>query len=188
LNIEALLFQMGYLTIKAYDVKRRFYTLGYPNREVKESMLEYLVDAFSKVPHTRIRSYALDVADALEQEDFEKVREIFNILLYSLPYQLHQETEKFYHAIVHLFFKYMDLDVHSEVNTARGRADTVVILDDKIYCFEFKLNRSAQEALEQLKDRGYADKYRDTGKKIILIGVNFSTEKREVDELAVEGV
>ncbi len=188
LNIEALLFQTGYLTIKAYDVKRRFYTLGYPNREVKESMLEYLVDAFSKVPHTRIRSYALDVADALEQEDFAKVREIFNILLYSLPYQLHQETEKFYHAIVHLFFKYMDLDVHSEVNTARGRADTVVILDDKIYCFEFKLNRSAQEALEQLKDRGYADKYRDTGKKIILIGVNFSTEKREVDEFAVEVV
>ena len=101
---------------------------------------------------------------------------------------MHQETEKFYHAIVHLFFKYMGLDVHSEVSTARGRADTIVILDDKIYCFEFKLNRSAQEALEQLKDRGYVDKYRDTGKKIILMGVNFSTEKREVDELAVEVV
>ena len=186
LNIEALLFQTGYLTIKEYDEKRRLYTLGYPNQEVKESMLEYLVDAFSKVPHTQVRAYVFEVADALEQEDLTKVREIFNILLYSLPYQLHQETEKFYHAIIHLFFKYMDLDVHSEVSTARGRADTIVIFDDKIYCFEFKLNRSAQEALEQLKNRGYADKYRDTGKKIILIGVNFSSEKREVDEFAVE--
>ncbi len=188
LNIEALLFQTGYLTIKEYDVKRRLYTLGYPNQEVKESMLEYLVDTFSEVPHTQVRSYAFEVADALEQEDLTKVREIFNVLLYSLPHQLHQETEKFYHAIIHLFFKYMDLDVHSEVNTARGRADTIVIFDDKVYCFEFKLNQSAHEALEQIKNRGYADKYRDTGKKIILIGVNFSTEKREVEEFAVEVV
>jgi len=188
IDIITLLFQTGYLTIKKYDARRELYTLGYPNREVKKSMLEYLVHAFSNTSATQVRSYALDVADALEQKDLTKVREIFNILLYSLPYQLHQETEKFYHAIVHLFFKYMDLDVHSEVNTARGRADTVVTFDDKIYCFEFKLNRSAQEALEQLKNRGYADKYRDTGKKIILIGVNFSTEKREVDEFAVEVV
>ncbi len=186
IDIITLLFQTGYLTIKKYDAGRELYTLGYPNREVKKSMLEYLVHAFSNTSATQVRAYALDVADALEQEDFEKVREVFNVLLYSLPYQLHQETEKFYHAIVHLFFKYMGLDVHSEVNTARGRADTVVIFDDKIYCFEFKLNRSAQEALEQLKDRGYADKYRDAGKKIILMGVNFSTEKREVDELAIE--
>ena len=188
LNIEALLFQTGYLTIKEYDAKRRLYTLGYPNQEVKESMLEYLVDTFSEVPHTQVRSYAFEVADALEQEDLTKVREIFNVLLYSLPHQLHQETEKFYHAIIHLFFKYMDLDVHSEVNTARGRADTIVIFDDKVYCFEFKLNQSAHEALEQIKNRGYADKYRNTGKKIILIGVNFSTEKREVEEFAVEVV
>ncbi len=185
LDIITLLFQTGYLTIKKYDANRELYTLGYPNREVKKSMLEYLVHAFSNTSATQVRAYAFEVADALEQEDFTKVREIFNILLYSLPYQLHQETEKFYHAIVHLFFKYMDLDVHSEVNTARGRADTIVIFDDKIYCFEFKLNRSAQEALEQLKNRGYADKYRDTGKKIILLGVNFSTERREVDEFAV---
>ncbi len=188
LDVITLLFQTGYLTIKKYDERRELYTLGYPNREVKKSMLEYLVHAFSNTSATQVRAYALDVADALQEEDLEKVRDVFNILLYSLPYQLHQKAEKFYHAIVHLFFTYMGLDVHSEVSTARGRADSMVEFDDKVYCFEFKLDRSAREALEQLKNRGYADKYRSTGKKIILIGVNFSSEKREVDEFAVEVV
>ena len=185
LDVITLLFQTGYLTIKKYDAGRELYTLGYPNREVKKSMLEYLVHAFSNTSATQVRAYALDVADALQEEDLEKVRDVFNTLLYSLPYQLHQKAEKFYHAIVHLFFKYMGLDVQSEVSTARGRADAIVEFDDKVYCFEFKLDRSAQEALEQLKSRGYADKYSNTGKKIILIGVNFSSEKREVDEFAV---
>ncbi len=188
LDVITLLFQTGYLTIKKYDERRELYTLGYPNREVKKSMLEYLVHAFSNTSATQVRAYALDVVDALQEENLEKVRDVFNILLYSLPYQLHQKAESFYHAIVHLFFKYMGLDVHSEVSTARGRADSMVEFDDKVYCFEFKLDRSAREALEQLKNRGYADKYRSAGKKIILIGVNFSSEKREVDEFAVEVV
>ncbi len=188
IDIITLLFQTGYLTIKKYDARRELYTLGYPNREVKKSMLEYLVHAFSNTSATQVRAYALDVADALQEENLEKVRDVFNILLYSLPYQLHQQAENFYHAIVHLFFKYMGLDVQSEVSTARGRADAIVEFDDKVYCFEFKLDRSAREALEQLKSRGYADKYRNTGRKIILIGVNFSSEKREVDEFAVEEV
>jgi len=186
LNVETILFQTGYLTIREYDAKRLLYTLRYPNKEVKQSMLEYLIDTFSEVEHTRVRSYVLEVEDALQEEDLEKVREIFNILLYSLPNQLHQNEERFYHAIVHLFFKYMGLDVHSEVNTSRGRADALVILEDKVYCFEFKLNKTAVEALEQIQARGYLDKYRDSGKKLIAVGVNFSTEKREVDELLVE--
>ena len=186
LNIEALLFQTGYLTIKEYDAKRRLYVLGYPNQEVKESMLEYLIDAFSNVPHTQVRAYALDVADALQEENMEKVKEVFNILFRSLPYQLHQKTERFYHAVIHLFFKYMGLDVQSEVSTARGSADSIVVFDDKVYCFEFKLDRSAGEALEQIKKRGYIDSYRHTGKKIILVGVNFSSEKREIDEWKIE--
>ncbi|HHJ50179.1 MAG TPA: AAA family ATPase, partial [Phaeodactylibacter sp.] len=70
--------------------------------------------------------------------------------------------------------------------TARGRVDAIVELEDKVYCFEFKLNRSAAEALEQIKSKGYIDRYRHSGKKIILVGVNFSTEKREIDEFEVE--
>ena len=188
IDIITLLFQTGHLTIKKYDAERELYTLGYPNREVKKSMLEYLVQAFSNTSATQVRSYALDVVEALQAEDLQRVKEVFNTLLYSLPYQLHRDEESFYHAIIHLFFKYMGLDVHSEVSTARGRADAIVELDDKVYCFEFKLNKSAKEALEQVKEKGYLDKYRHSSKKPIAVGVNFSTEKREVDMLLSEAL
>ncbi len=186
LQLEALLFQTGYLTIKEYDADLELYTLGYPNREVRKSMLEYLMDVFSSLPYNRVRSYALEVGNALRAGDLEKVHEIFNILLRSLPYQLYEGRERLYHIIIHLFFKYMALDVRSEVNTSRGRADALVELEDKIYCFEFKYNKSPEEALAQIKEKGYLGKYQSSGKELIAVGVNFSPEKREVEEFAVE--
>ncbi len=186
IDIITLLFQTGYLTIKQYEQDKDIYTLAYPNREVKKSMLEYLVHAFSNTSATRVRFYALEVAEALKEGDMEKVKEVFNVLLYNLPYHLHRDSESFYHAVIHLFFTYMGLDVHSEVNTARGRADVLMELEDKVYCFEFKLDKSASEALEQIKQRGYLDKYRSSGKKLIAVGVNFSTKKREVDDFCLE--
>ncbi len=185
LQLEALLFQTGYLTIKAYDARRRLYTLGYPNLEVRESMMDYLLNAFSQVPATQVRAYVYQVADALRKKDLKKVEEVFNILLHSLPYQLYEERERLYHIIIHLFFKYMALDVHSEVNTSRGRADALVELEDKIYCFEFKYNQSPEKALAQIKEKGYLGKYKSSGKELIAVGVNFSPEKREVEEFAV---
>ncbi len=186
LQLVALLFQTGYLTIKHYDYEHLLYTLGYPNFEVKKSMLEYLIDVFSKLPHPEVRAYVYEVADALRKKDLKKVEEVFNILLRSLPYQLYEERERLYHIIIHLFFKYMALDVHSEVNTSRGRANALVELDDKVYCFEFKYNKSPEEALAQIKKKGYLEKYQSTGKELIAVGVNFSPEKREVEEFAVE--
>jgi len=82
----------------------------------------------------------------------------------------------------------MGLDVQSEVHTARGRADAVVVLEDKVYCFEFKLDESAEEALAQIRQRGYLDQYRASGKKCFLVGVNLSSDKREIDGMAVEKV
>ncbi len=185
LQLEALLFQTGYLTIKAYEARRRLYTLGYPNLEVRESMMDYLLNAFSQVPATQVRAYVYQVADALRKKDLKKVEEVFNILLHSLPYQLYEERERLYHIIIHLFFKYMALDVHSEVNTSRGRADALVELEDKIYCFEFKYGQSPEKALAQIREKGYLEKYKSTGKELIAVGVNFSPEKREVEEFAV---
>jgi len=181
LKLEALLFQTGYLTVKAYNRDRLLYTLGYPNREVKQAMLEYLIDIFSKLPHPRVRTYAFEVVDALAAQEMDKVEEVFNILLHSLPNQMYGKEERLYHIVIHLFFKYMGLDVDSEVNTSRGRADAVVALEDKIYCFEFKLNKSPREALEQIRQRGYLSKYRSTGKKLIAVGVNFDGQKRAVE-------
>jgi len=81
-------------------------------------------------------------------------------------------------------FDYLGVNVHSEVNTSRGRLDAVVELEDKIYCIEFKVDESAEKALRQILERGYLDKYRSTGKKLIALGINFDTEKREVEEVS----
>ena len=181
LNLTALLFQTGYLTVKKYNRDTRLYTLGYPNREVKESMLEYLIHAFSRSDLLQVRSLTLSVIKALRKEDMALLRDLLNNLFRSLPYQLQEQGERFYHATIHLFFKYAGLEVRSEESTALGRSDVVVALQDKVYCFEFKLNKSPEEALEQIKQRGYLDTYRSTGKKLIAVGVNFNGRKCEVE-------
>ena len=181
----ALLFQTGYLTVKKYDSKTRLYTLGYPNREVKESMLEYLLGAFAKLEPGLGSKPVQDARRALQAEDFELLKDTLNRILYNLPHQLYEDKERVYHLLIHIFFDYIGIDIHSEVNTARGRADVLVELDDKVYAIEFKIDQSAQEALSQIKERGYLDKYRSSGKKLIAMGINFSTEKREVEEFAV---
>ncbi len=177
LRLLPLLFQTGYLTIKNYDHKNRLYTLGYPNREVKEAMLEYLVDAFTGLEVGLARDYAVEVWEALMEERFDRVVEILNGLFQGIPYPLHDRKEKFYHAIVHVFFKLIGLDVKSEVNTARGRADVIIELPDKVYCLEFKMDSSARAALEQIKDKGYLSPYKESGKKLIAIGINFSSSQ-----------
>ena len=183
--IGALLFQTGYLTVKKYDPKTRLYTLGYPNREVKESMLEYLLGAFAKLEPGLGSKPVQDARRALQTENFELLKDTLNKILYNIPHQLYEDKERVYHLLIHIFFDYIGIDIHSEVNTARGRADVLVELDDKVYAMEFKIDQSAEEALRQIKERGYLDRYRSSGKKLIALGINFSTEKREVDEFAV---
>ena len=185
----ALLFQTGYLTVKKYDSKTRLYTLGYPNREVKESMLEYLLGAFAKLEPGFGNEPVQNARRALQTEDFELLKNTLNRILYNLPHQLYEDKERVYHLLIHIFFDYIGIDLHSdEVNTARGRADVLVELEDKVYAMEFKIDQSVEEALKQIKERGYLDKYRSSGKKLIALGINFSTEKREVEEFAEEVV
>ncbi len=186
ISVGTLLFQTGYLTIKEYDPETELYTLAFPNREVKKSMLEHLLGAFAKLEPGFGSKPVQNARRALQTEDFELLKNTLNEILYNIPYQLYKNKERVYHLLIHIFFDYIGLDIHSEVNTARGRADVLVELEDKIYAIEFKIDQSAEEALNQIKERGYLDKYRSSGKKLIAIGVNFSTEKREVDEFAVE--
>jgi len=184
LPLGTLLFQTGYLTIKNYDPVSRLYTLGYPNMEVKESFLEYLLSAFSKFEPGFGSVKVFRLQQALEKEDFEELKEVINELLYKVPYQLYDKKEKAFHLVVHVLFDYLGVNVHSEVNTSRGRLDAVVELDDKVYCIEFKVDESAEKALRQILERGYLDKYRSTGKKLIALGINFDTERREVEEVS----
>jgi hypothetical protein len=194
LDLMPLMFQTGYLTIKEKDITNGDMLLDYPNREVRDGMYQFLLDDLTR---NRVQqSSGITVKDlnkAFRANDMAKVELIINSIFADLPYPLyepHQQgnkhrelelSERFFHGIIHLIFKYLNIFIDSEVATSIGRADSVVTTDTHIYIFEFKYNRSGKAAFAQITKNNYADKYRATGKTIIGIGVNFSHITRKIN-------
>ena len=185
LELRSLLFQTGYLTIKAKD-NRGIYTLGYPNREVQEAMFNHLIASLLyRAPLDSSRP-VFQLEDAFLHNDIEKVAKVINSLLKGIPsHLLAEQDEHFYHALVHLHFRYLGFFIQSEVHTSDGRMDAVVETPMHIYVLEFKLNQSAKAALKQIRDKGYADKYAADGRKVVAVGMNFDTKKRALTEWEV---
>ena len=122
LKSTALLFQTGYLTIKNYDPEDQLYTLDYPNKEVKDSMLQYLMAAFGHGEPSRTTPAVVSLRKALQRHDLEAVREQINDLFQNIPHQLFVDAEKnLYHAVIHIVFTYLGQYIQSEVSTLRGR-------------------------------------------------------------------
>ncbi len=189
LNSKNILFQTGYLTFKSYNERRGIYTLSYPNQEVKQSYLEALANAFTDNSNKSTKIVAAQIEDALIEKDTEKLKETINALFASVPYDLwKKDNEHFYHAILHLTFKMMGIYTLSEVHSSRGRMDALVQLDNAIYAFEFKLDKTAEIAIQQIKNKGYLEPFRNENKPLIAIGVNFSTEMKAVEKILVEEV
>ena len=180
LDVLPLLFQTGYLTIKDYDPETQFYTLSYPNYEVEHAFMRHLLSAFSETTPGVSGSSLQKLVRALQQKDLVQFFEILDAFLAGIDYRLHIKQERYYQSIVYLIFKLIGLQIQAEVRTSRGRIDAVVELEDTIYIFEFKIDSSEEEALTQIKEKGYADPYRTLGKAITLIGVNFDTSERGI--------
>ena len=191
---EALLFQTGYMTIT--DAKDRggewVYQLGYPNREVRQSLnrslLRYLVkDA------TRQMANSIQLYDLLAANDFAGLKTLFHAFFASIPYEWYTNNdiahfEGYYASVFYSYFAGLGLDITVEDSSSHGRVDMAVHFNDNVYLFEFKVVELAPEgaAMEQLKARRYADKYRGLGQPIHLIGVKFSKDERNVVAFAVE--
>ena len=130
------------------------------------------------------------LAKAFRQNDMERAETLIQKVFEELSYDVYnpktaKQIEVFYHSIVNILFRYVGLYVQSEVHTTKGRADSIVETETHVYIFEFKLNKTAALALEQIQEKEYAKKYQDTGKTIVMIGANFSTETRYMDDWAV---
>jgi hypothetical protein len=187
IRIEPLLFQSGYLTIKAMEDDIIF--LAYPNQEVKKSFSEILMQyLFETTPDTFYLAGKL--GKALEQEDFEGIRTHIDSIFASIPYPLYGEKDKpneaYFHTIIYLSLSLIGYDATSELLTARGRLDMAIKFKDRVYIIEFKCNQSADKGIEQIKEKGYIDNWRGRGKKIILCGINFDTEKRGIRGISFE--
>jgi Predicted AAA-ATPase/PD-(D/E)XK nuclease superfamily len=187
LQIIPLMFQTGYLTIKNYIEEDDIYELGYPNEEVRQSYLEMLADSYTNSQYESVTILATEIRNALRVADMRKVESIFNTIFKSIPYEIWQkENEHYYHAIIHLTFRLLGIYAESQVQTSDGRIDAIVQLNDYVYAFEFKLDGSAAEALQQIKEKGYLMPYQNQGKKCIGIGLNFSKENKKVEKMLWE--
>jgi hypothetical protein len=184
LTLIPLLFQTGYLTVKKVDRMTGDMVLDYPNKEVRESMYEFLIDDVAQNPQRVHTGMAIqDLNKAFVARDLEKVKTILNALLADLPVEAYsKQTEGLFHGLIHLVFKYLGVFVNSEVHSSQGHADSVVQTLTDVYIFEFKFNKTAQEGLDQIKKQDYAGKYRAANKVITGIGVNFSIDNKGIDD------
>jgi hypothetical protein len=152
---------------------------------VENAFSKYLLSAFTPVKNGLVGSYLQQLAQAMRAQDWESFFETLQVFFANIPYDIQLSQEKYYQSIFYLIFKLMGLQIDAEVRTNRGRIDAVIETDEAVFIFEFKLDASAEEALAQIKARGYAEKYaaRDD---VTLIGVAFSTEERSVVDWQVE--
>lgn len=182
LAIIPLLFQTGYLTIKGtyQQQENLIYTLGYPNYEVEHAFVTYLLSAFSNLERTFARGYLHQLVDALQRRDFALFFATLDSFFANIDYDLHLKQEKYYQTIFYLIFLMIGMQVSAEVKTGQGRIDAVVELADHIFLFEFKLDKDAATALQQIKDSAYHQKYVLKSKPITLVGANFDSKQRKI--------
>jgi len=182
---EALLFQTGYVTIQ--DVQGEIYSLSYPNQEVKTALHESLLFAWATGLKRTNSSHVLRLAHYLQAENFEAFFESLTAIFAAIPYDIQtNRDEAYYHTLFYLMISASGGTSQSGLLTCRGRIDLVVTFKDKVYIIEFKCNHSAAMALQQIKDKRYADRYRNSGLRVTLMGINFSSETRNVAEWLVE--
>ena len=191
-NALPILFQSGYLTIIGYIKEARLYKLGFPNDEVRYGFLENLLPAYSSLPlgdtGKSVWQFVQDIREGKVDSFMERMRSI----IAGIPYDNFTEgniklREQNYQTAVYLVFALMGQFVQTEVHCSTGRADCIVATADSIYLFEFKIssNGSAEDALNQIKEKEYAAKYQVDGKKIVLIGSSFDEKTRTIKEWRV---
>ena len=188
IGTEALLFQTGYLTIaEEEDLGGEvLYRLGYPNREVRQSLNRSLLRYLVKDP-TRQMSNSVRLYRLLEANDFAGLAALFHAFFASIPYEWYTNNdvaryEGYYASVFYSYFAALGLDITVEDSTSHGRLDMAVVFNDNVYLFEFKVVELAGEgaAMAQLRSRGYADKYRHLGQPVHLVAVEFSRDARNL--------
>ena len=195
ITTEALLFQTGYITIKSMQepiVGYRLYTLGFPNREVESSLNDALLPTLG-IGHSDAQTYQLNLLNILKQHDVQALHLHLKSLYAGLPHDWYRNNpiakyEGHYASVFYSHFAALGLDVTVEDASHHGKVDMTLCFEKRYYLFEFKVVEQLPEgkALDQIKQKGYADKYLASGYPIHLIGVEFSSQQRQIVGFDVE--
>ena len=178
----SVIFQSGYLTIKGYKNEYDGYLLGFPNEEVKRGFLRYLIPRYTSV---RPSDTAFEIESFVEEVrggDISGFMKRLKSFFANTPYDLIKDTENHYQNVLFILCNLCGLYTKAEFHTSNGRVDMTIETPDYVYIFEFKYNGTAEEAMAQIKEKNYAQPFMASGKKIALIGANFSGETRNIEK------
>lgn len=187
LRAEPLLYQSGYLTIRDYDEELNQFILDYPNEEVRTSFSKSLLEQYLQPSDQDFRSLNTGLPQALLRGDVEEVINVLRQFFASIPYDIIRNNENYYQTAVHLIFTMLGINCRSEVRIASGRIDTLVETKRHVYCFEFKLNGTAEDALVQIDTKEYLLPWEGSGKQLFKVGVEFNSEKRNIGDWKYNG-
>jgi len=180
LELEPILYQTGYLTISDYDEKSDRFTLDYPNLEVRSSLATSLMKHHLRSTPHKVGSLNEAIILALLDGKIDDAMKAVQHFLASIPYIIVSDTENYYQTAVYLIFSTLGLPCRAKFPTATGRIDLLIVTRDYVYCFEFKLNKPAAKALEQIDEKEYLLPWMGSKRKLYKIGVSISTKKRNI--------
>lgn len=182
-----VLYQSGYLTIKEYNHKLRMYRLGFPNEEVRQGFSESLYRYYAPTMMGELDSVVYKYREkVLLEDDIEAFLPYLQTFYDKFPYTIINNNERHYQAVMFTIFSMLGADVKVEEPTPDGRIDMVLKTDTAIYVFELKYNKSADVAIQQIKQKDYAKIYAGDGRKIVKVGLNFSEDRRSLENWKVE--
>ena len=182
-----LLYQSGYLTIKHYEPMIDLYTLGYPNEEVRTGMVRSLAANYLTPAEGTNSSFVIKFVKAVIADDMEQALTLMRAYLAGVSYRLSNKTERDVQTIFYLVFSLIGSFIKVEEESAHGRADVVITLPSVVYVMELKFDGSADTALRQIDEKGYLIPYTADGKRLVKVGVNYSSEERTITEWRIEG-
>lgn len=185
-NPIPVIYQSGYLTIKGFDKRFGIYKLGFPNREVEEGFVKYLLPFYTSIDAIESPFQIRKFIDEVELGDYNAFFHRLQSFFADTPYELIRDLELHYQNVLFIVFKLIGFYVKAEYHTSQGRIDLVLQTDHFIYVMEFKLEGTAEEALQQINDKHYAQAFATDARKLFKIGVNFSKETRNIEKWIVE--
>ena len=171
-----LFYQTGYLTIKSYErmCETDTFTLGFPNEEVKRSLSILMMGVLTYREKAVVEGYLFSLRIGLFRNDMDTFCTVIKHIFANIPYHLHGENEAYYHSILQNTVYLMGFDAQSELLTGTGRIDMVIKTKQRTFIFEFKFNKTADKALEQIVERRYAEKFLPASVDVTLVGISFN--------------
>ena len=181
-----LLYQSGYLTLKGYDREFGVYYLGFPNKEVEEGFVKFLLPFYATI-HSGSSAFEItNFVKDVRSGDIEGFMRRLQGFFVDTPYELARDLELHYQNVLFIVFKLLGFYTRAEYHTSQGRVDLVVQTDNYIYVMEFKLEGTAEEALRQINEKQYALPFTADPRRLYKIGVNFSAALRGIEKWVVE--